>query len=221
MKTTIKENLNKTNTAKVEAQKAAARKAELDAIEPKNIIDSISEIGQSQIRVNRDEEGNVNGINGGKYLQVRLPNGKLISGKTKEELEAVKSRIEKGIEGDGLLHKVVVIDGMPCECVGATEEELEADIKAAENYAQAHKHTVLRDAVVGVELLEAEINPNEAEQVEVEGRTFIILYHSKQLIDLDGNEINNIDHIKSQLTQEEVKSELLKDLPAILRAKRG
>lgn len=221
MKNTIKENLNKTNAAKEAAQKAAARKAELDAIEPRNIIDSITEVGQGEIHIDRDEEGNVKGVNGGKYLQSRLPNGTIIAAKSKEELNAIKARIENGIQGDGLLHKVVVINGMPCECVGKTEEELEADIKAAENYAQAHKNTVLRDAIVGEELLEAEINPKEAEQVEVEGRTFIILYHSKQLIDLEGNEINNIDHIKSSLTQEEVKSELLKDLPAILRARRG
>lgn len=219
MKNTIKANLAKTNQAKAEAAAAAARQAELDAIQPKNIIDSITEVAEGEIRVDRTEEGNLKGVNGGNYIQVTLDGHTTIAAKSQEEVEAIKARLEKGIQGDGLLHKVLFIDGIKCECVGATEEELEADIRAAENYARAHHHHVLRDAPVGEELHEAEIKPNDAEQVEVKGTTLILLYNTKQLIDLEGNEVANLDHIKSPLTREEIKAALLKDAEAIISAR--
>lgn len=221
MKNTIKANLAKTNQAKVEAAEKAARQAELDAIQPRNIIDSITEVAEGEIRVDRNEEGGLKGVNGGGYIQVTLDGQHTIAAKTKEEVEAIKARLEKGIEGDGLLHKTLFIDGMKCECVGATEEELEADIKAAENYAQAHKLHVLRDAPVGEELHEAEIKPADAEQIDLEGMTFILLYGTKQLIDLEGNEVANLDHIKSPLTREDIKAALLKDIDTVIAARRA
>ena len=221
MKNTIKANLAKTNQAKVEAAEKAARQAELDAIQPRNIIDSITEVAEGEIRVDRNEEGGLKGVNGGGYIQVTLDGQHTIAAKTKEEVEAIKARLEKGIEGDGLLHKTLFIDGMKCECVGATEEELEADIKAAENYAQAHKLHVLRDAPVGEELHEAEIKPADAEQIDLEGMTFILLYETKQLIDLEGNEVANLDHIKSPLTREDIKAALLKDIDTVIAARRA
>lgn len=204
MKNKIKEVRAKELKAKQEADAAAARKAELDAIKSKNILDSMDEIANGEVRVYRDEDGTAKATNGGEYIQVPV-NGSIIAAKTQEEINAIKERIERGITGDGLLHKTVMINGKSCDCVGATEEELEADIKAAENYAKAHGANILRDPDIGEQLVDAEYARDDLEQIEINGRTYVLCYSGKYIMDLQGNTLVSLDDIKEKLGRESIK----------------
>lgn len=208
MKNTIKTNRAAELKTKKAEEAAAARKAELDAISPKNIVDTMDEVVDKSARSYRDENGNARGTNGGKYIQIPV-NGTVIAAKSQEDINKIKKRMEDGIEGDGLLHKTVTIDGKQCDCVGATEEELEEDIKAAENYAKAHGANILRDIDIAEQLTEAEYSKDDLEQIDVNGSTYMLCYSGKYIMDLSGNTVANLDDIEDKLSRSSVKTILI------------
>ena len=209
MKNTIKNNRTAELEAKKLAEAEAARKAELDAIEPKDIPATMDDIEGKVAHTYRNEEGVALNVTGGAYIQIPSGKGGTIAAKTQEELDAIKARMEQGIEGDQLLHKVVVINGVRCECVGATEEELEADIKAAENYAKAHPTNMLRDTDVAEQLLDAEYKKEDLEQVEVNGKTYLVSYKEKRVMNLDGTTAANLEDIPEELSRASIKTILV------------
>ena len=209
MKNTIKTNRSAELEAKKVAEAEAARKAELDAIQPKDIVGTMDDVENNIANMYRDEEGNARNVRGGAYVQIPSKNGGTIAAKTQEELEVIKAREENGIQGDQLLHKVVVINGISCECVGATEEELEADIKAAENYAKAHPTHMFRDTDIAEQLLDAEYKQEDLEQVEVNGETYLISYAEKRVMNLDGTTAVNLEDIPENLSRASMKTILV------------
>lgn len=209
MKNTIKNNRTAELEAKKLAEAEALRKAELDAIQPKDIPATMDDIKGKVAHTYRNEEGVALNVTGGAYIQIPSGKGGTIAAKTQEELDAIKARMERGIEGDQLLHKVVVINGISCECVGATEEELEADIKAAENYAKAHPTHMLRDTDVAEQLLDAEYKKEDLEQVEVNGKTYLVSYKEKRVMNLDGTTAANLEDIPEELSRASIKTILV------------
>ena len=209
MKNTIKNNRANEIKAEEEARKTAERQAELDAIEPKDIVTTMDEVADGTAHAYRDEEGNARGTNGGDYIQVPVGTGKTIAAKTQEEIDAIKDRMNRGIEGDGLLHKIVMIGGKQCDCVGATEEELAEDIKKAENYAKAHGMNILRDIDIAEQLVDAEYKKEDLEQIEVKGITYLISYGEKRVMRLDGTTVVDLGNITSTLSKEDIKTILM------------
>ena len=220
MNNKIKKNREAEVVARREAEVAAAKEARLAAIEPRDIVATMDEVTNHIARCDRDENGNPRGTNGGKYYQEPVNvNGNFvtIAAKDKEGLDKIKEDMEKGLSGDGKFHKVVTINGMKCECVGATEEELEADIAAAEDYAQAHRlGSVFKDIDVAEQLVDAEFNKKDLEQIEVNGQRFLLSYDGNYVMDLEGNTIVDLSNIKSKLSREDVKTLLLEKLPVEL-----
>ena len=212
MKNTIKTN----RTAELEAKKAAEaqakRQAELDAITPKNIVETMDDVEKKVAHTYRDAEGIARNVTGGAYLQVPGKNGMTIAAKTQAELDAIKTREEQGIEGDQLLHKIVTINGQRCDCVGATEEELEADIRAAENFAKAHPHNMLRDLDTAEQLIDADYKAKNLEQVEVNGKTYLVSYEENRVMNLDGTTAVNLDDIPEKLSRASMKTILVERL---------
>lgn len=205
----IKNTREKELEARREAQRVAARQAELEAVEPKNIIDTMNDIG-SQIVVCRDDEGAIIGVNGGKYYQVPIEGGTgTIASKTEAGLEHIRERMSRGIMGDGLLHKLVIIRGLLVDCVGATEQELEDDIRHAEEFAQAHGNNMVRNTDIAEQLVDAGYAPEDLEQIEVEGETYILVYPEKRLMDFYGNTLVECEDITSTLQRKELKAILL------------
>lgn len=209
MKNTIKNNRTAELEAKKIAEAEALRKAELDAIQPKDIPATMDDIEGNVAHTYRNEEGVALNVAGGVYIQIPSGKGGTIAAKTQEELDTIKARMEQGIEGDQLLHKTVVINGISCECVGATEEELEADIKAAENYAKAHPTHMLRDTDVAEQLLDAEYKKEDLEQVEVNGKTYLVSYKEKRVMNLDGTTAANLEDIPEELGRASIKTILV------------
>ena len=209
MKNTIKTNRQNEIKAAEEARKAAARKAELDAIEPKDIVGTMDEVAEGSAHSYRDTNGNAVGTYGGDYTHQDRVNGKIIAAKSQEELDAIKERMSRGIEGDGLLHQIVVIEGHQCECVGATEEELAKDIEKAENYVKAHGKNIIRDIDIAEQLADAGYAKENLEQVEVKGKTEIIAYDEKRIMDLQGNTVANVEDIEDELSRKSVKTILV------------
>ncbi len=209
MKNRILENRQNEIKAAAEAKKAAERKAELDAIQPKDIVGTMEDVSNNVAHVYRDEEGNAKNVTGGAYLQVPSAHGGTIAAKTQEELDAIKTREANGITGDQLLHKTVVIGGIPCDCVGATEEELEADIIAAEKYARAHPNNMLRDTDVAEQLVEAEYKQEELEQIELKGHTYLLSYAERRIMKLDGTTAVDLDDIPEKLGRDSIKTILV------------
>ena len=212
MKNTILENRKAELKASEEAKQAAARQAELDAIEPKDIVATMDEVTEGTLHSYRNEEGYACGTNGGAYIQVPDGKGGTIAASSQEEINTIKERMSRGIEGDGLLHEKVVICGMLCDCVGRTEEELEADKKAAENCAKAHGLNILRDVDVAEQLVEADFKKEDLEQIEHAGGTYLLSYEGKYIMDLEGNTVVSLDDIPDSLSKETVKMLLVERL---------
>jgi len=213
MKNTIKENRAAELAAKKAAEAQAARQAELDAIEPKDIVATMDEVVEGTAHSYRNEDGVAIGTNGGQYIQVPVGPNSTIAASSQEEIEAIKERMDRGIQGDGMLHKVLRIEGamnMLCDCCGRTEEELNADIKAAENYAKAHGCHIIRDIDVAEQLVDAEYTKEDLEQIEVYGITYLISYSEKRAMDLQGNTVESLDGYTSNFTKEDVKSLLVR-----------
>ena len=92
MKNTIKTNRTAELENKKAAEAAAKRKAELDAIQPKNIVETMDDVENKVVHTYRDEQGKATNVTGGAYLQVPSKNGGTIAAKTQEELDAIKER---------------------------------------------------------------------------------------------------------------------------------
>ena len=212
MKNRILTNRQNEIKAAKEAKAAAERKAELDAIQPKDIVGTMEDVSNNVAHVYRDEEGNAKNVTGGAYLQVPSARGGTIAAKTQEELDAIKAREANGITGDQLLHKTVTIGGIQCDCVGATEEELEADIIAAEKYARAHPNNMLRDTDVAEQLVEAEYKQEELEQIELKGHTYLLSYAERRIMKLDGTTAVDLDDIPEKLGKSSIKTILISRL---------
>lgn len=179
--TSIKTTRAKELEIKNAAEAAAARKAELEAIEEVDSFGTIEAVKDGKLASVADEEDNLLGIEGGKY-HTTVVNGKAISAKTVEELDEIKARMANGIEGDGLLHKTVYILGIPCDVHGRTEEELEADLRAAEKAAYAHRDHMFRD-VLEAEALNADgYTEKDGKEITVRGRTCLILWDEQRVI---------------------------------------
>lgn len=215
MKNRIKENRLAEVAAREEARKAEARKARLDAIEPIDIVDTMDEVANDIAHSVRDEEGNSLGVNGGKLYQtpIRKEDGTwtTIAAGSPEALNTLKTNIEDGLSGDGRFHKLVYINGMPCDCVGSTLEELEEDIKSAENYAKAHINgSVSRDLDVAEQLVDAGYIKEDLEQVVGDdGDRYLICYDGNYIMTLDGETVVNLEDLKSNLCREDVKKLLI------------
>lgn len=221
MKNNIKERRAAEVAQKEAEAKELARVNRLKAVKKVDIVGTMDEVTNNTARCVRDENGNPKGTNGGKYLQEPVNiNGKFvtIAAKTQEELDELKENIaNNGLSGDGKFHKIVTICGMKCECVGATLEELEADIAAAEEYAEAHKNgSVFTDIDVAEQLVDAEFKKEDLEEVKCKGERFLLSYEGNFIMDLNGNTIVNLDNIKSKLSREDVKTLLVEKLETVL-----
>ena len=218
MKNTIK--MNRENEIKAkEAAKAAKEKEEaLKDIKPLNIVETLKQLEDSKTdaRVVCDKDGNPIAVCGGKYL-CESYKGEIIGAETQEGLDAIKARIDKGIHGDGLLHKLVTINGKSVPCVGATEEELDADILSAEKYSRAHPTNPRKELTVATMLKEAGYKAENLEQITVNSVDYLIVYKGLEgeqnlVIDLEGHAIVNLDNIKDKLSRETVKLLLVERL---------
>ena len=219
----IKEKLELRKAQKEEAAKAAEaakkaeeRKAYLDSLPQKDIVDRMADIRDGSVRIVRDDNDNLQGINGGKYLQV-LYKGKMISASTHEELESIKKRIDNSIYGDGMLYREVIIDGLPCQCVGETIEELEADIKAAEEFAaQRRLYSMFKGDPAAEKYEEAGILEKDLEHLKKDDKytDSLIYYPEKLAMDLDGNPQVDLDDLESDLSRTDNKNLLVQRLEA-------
>ena len=209
MKKTIKENRSAELEAKKAAKAAAERQAELDAIQPKDIVETMDDIVNNVVDVYYDEEGNARNVRGGAYIQIPSINGGTIAAKTQEELDIIKERESRGIMGDGKLHKTLIINGLSCDCCGATEEELEKDIRDAENYAKAHPTHMLRDTNTSKQLVGADYKKEDLEQIEVNSVTYLISYSEKRVMNLDGTTAVDLDDIPEKLSRASIKTILI------------
>ena len=203
--------------AKQEAKKAADKQARLDAIKPIDVVETIDEVVSKEARTYRDEEGNSLGTNGGKlYQKPAVINGErtTIAADSLEALEALDEAIKNGLSGDGKYHKMLQIGGLWCDCVGATPEELEADIAAAEDYAKKHsKGSILRDIDTAEQLVDAGYSKEELEQIDgKDGCRYLIFYGEKRIMAESGETIVSLEDLSSELSRADMKTLLVERL---------
>ncbi len=218
MKNTIKMNRTNEINAKKAAEAAAAHEAALKDIKPLNIVETLKQLEEQKTdaRVVCDKDGNPVAVCGGKYL-CEVYKGEVIGATTQEKLDAIKTRIDNGIHGDGLLHKMVTVNGKSIPCVGATEKEIEADIKSIEVYSKEHPTEPRRDITVATMLKEAGYKSENLEQITVEGKDYLLVYEGLEgeknlVMDLDGNSVVSLNDIPDELRKETVKMLLLERL---------
>lgn len=210
--------------AKQEAKRVAAEKAEIEAVEPIDLVQTMDEVTENTARAVRNEAGNSVGTNGGKYYQkpVEGPGGQptTIAADSLEEIERIEEAIKNGLAGDGKYHKTVTIAGLQCECVGATPEELEADILAAKKYAQAHsKGCILRDIDIAEQLVDAEYSKKDLEEYKSEANNgrYLICYDGNYIMDLNGNTKVSLEDLTSKLSKEDAKKLLIERLENVIK----
>ena len=218
MKNTIKMNRTNEINAKKAAEAAAAHEAALKDIKPLNIVETLKQLEEEKTdaRVVCDKDGNPIAVCGGKYL-CESYKGEVIGATTQEKLDAIKARIDNGIHGDGLLHKMVTVNGKSIPCVGATEKEIDADIKSIEVYSKEHPVEPRRDLTVATMLKEAGYKSANLEQIAVEGKDYLLVYEGLEgeknlVMDLEGNSIVSLQDIPDELCRETVKKLLLERL---------
>lgn len=232
MKKTMKEIRAEELKAREEAaqkqQKEAARQAhiaELEALPEKNSVDAISEVREGLVRADRDANGNLKGVNGGKYITKNI-NGKLITAATEEELKAIEERMKKGIDGDGYLTRKVIILGQIVFLKGRTEEELEEDLRAAEKDIYSHKGHHLSDVDIGDAANASGYTEDDLEEVTVKGHKFLICYSEFRAIDLEFNkfatavEVTDMPSIVKSNNREEIKKLIIERLEVFIDSKR-
>ena len=210
--------------AKQEAIRVAAEKAEIEAVEPIDLVQTMDEVTGNVARTYRNEEGYSQGTNGGKYYQKPVigADGQptTIAADSLEEIERIEEAIKNGLAGDGKYHKILTIGGLQCECVGTTPEELEADILAAKKYAQAHsKGSILKDIDVAEQLVDAEYSKKDLEEYKSEqnnGR-YLICYDGNYIMDLDGNTKVTLEDLTSKLSKEDAKKLLIERLENVIK----
>lgn len=220
MKNRIKETRKAEVEARREAKKAAERKAILDAVETVDLVGTMKEVYKHSNRTERDEEGNAIGNNGGKYLQARVYlNGEwtTVAAETPEELAEIKKNVESGLlQGDGMFHKRIIIDGFPCDCCGKTLGELEEDILEAEKYARAHcKGDPIRDIDIAEQLIDAGYLYLDLEEVRgSDDCRYLLDYEDRYIMTTGGETVADLDDIKSDLFKEDIKTLLVERLEA-------
>ncbi len=232
MKKTMKEIRAEELKAREEAaqkqQEEEARQAhiaELEALPEKNSVDAIREVREGLVRADRDANGRLKGINGGKYITKNI-NGKLITAETEEELKAIEERMEKGIEGDGYLTRVVIIRGQSVSLKGKTEEELEEDLRAAERDLYSHKGHHLFDIDIADAANASGYTEDDLEEVTVKGHKFFICYPEFRAIDLEFNkyatavEVTDMPSIVKSNNREEIKKLIIERLEVFVNSKR-
>lgn len=210
--------------AQAETDRQAAIQAEIDAVEPIDLVQTMDEVTGNVARTYRNEEGCSYGTNGGKYYQKPVigADGQptTIAADSLEEIERIEEAIKNGLAGDGKYHKMLTIGGLQCECVGATPEELEADIVAAKKYAQAHSEgSILRDIDVAEQLVDAEYNKKDLEEYKSEANNdrYLICYDGNYIMDLDGNTQVTLEDLTSKLSREDVKKLLIERLENVIK----
>lgn len=218
MKNTIKVNRTNELNAKKAAEAAAAHEAALKDIKPLNIVETLKQLEEQKTdaRVVCDKDGNPVAVCGGKYL-CEVYKGEVIGATTQEKLDAIKTRIDNGIHGDGLLHKMVTVNGKSIPCVGATEKEIDADIKSIEVYSKEHPVEPRRDLTVATMLKEAGYKSANLEQLTIEGKDYLLVYEGLEgeknlVMDLEGNSVVSLNDIPDELRKETVKMLLLERL---------
>ena len=216
MKNSIKERRAAELEAKKAAEKEAAKQARLEAIQPIDIIGTMDEVASNEARSYRDEDGNAIGTNGGKLYQKPITlNGQraTLAAETPEALAAMEEAVANGLSGDGKFHKIVYIHGKACDCVGSTPEELEADIAAAEDYAQKHINgDVITDIDVAEQLVDAEYKKEDLEEIKQGCGRYILSYDGKYIMKLGGETVANLEDISSELSRKDIKTLLLERL---------
>ena len=233
MKNTIK--MNRTN--EIEAKKAAeaaAKKAEaLKDVKPLNIVETLKQLEEAKTdaKVVCDKDGNPVAVCGGKYL-CELYKGEVIGAETQEQLDAIKARVDKGIHGDGLLHKMVNINGKNIPCVGKTEKEIDKDVESLEVYSKEHPAEPRRDLTIATMLKEAGYVSANLEQVTVSGNDYLLVYEDSDkvanyIMDLNGTTVTDKDgkkvdlsDIEDTLSRKTVKILLLERLNKALASKK-
>ena len=233
MKNTIKMNRTNELKAKEEARLAAEKEAALKEVKPLNIVETLKQLedAKTDAKVVCDKDGNPIAVCGGKYL-CEMYKGEVIGATTQEKLDAIKARIDKGIHGDGLLHKMVTINGKNIPCVGATIEEIEKDIHSLEVYSKEHPTEPRRDLTVATMLKDAGFKSENLEQVTVAGADYLIVYVDPDNIknyvmdlngatvkDKDGKEVNLSD-IEDELSRKTIKILLLERLNKAVNSKK-
>lgn len=225
MKNTIK--MNRENEIKAkEAAKAAKEKEEaLKDIKPLNIVETLKQLEdeKTDAKVVCDKDGNPIAVCGGKYL-CEMYKGEVIGATTQEKLDAIKARIDKGIHGDGLLHKMVTINGKVLPCVGASVAEIEKDVRSLEIYSKEHPEEPRRDLTVATMLKEAGFKSEDLEQVTVSGSDYLLVYADPDggknyVMNLDGSTVKckdgkevSLSDIEDELSRKTVKILLLERL---------
>ena len=209
--------------AKQEAKKAADRQARLDAIEPKDIVQTMDSVSSGWIRPYYNENGTCIGVDGGALYQKPITvDGKqiFIAAESPQALAEKEEQIKNGMQGDGYYHQKlnIVINGKTfpyCSCAGKTIEELEQDIINAENYAKEHINgCVIYDADVANQLIDAGYDKTELEQITgKDGCIYVLSYTEKRMMvgsgaDL-GETVANLDDIDSELSRKDIKTILL------------
>lgn len=233
MKNTIK--MNRTNELKAkEAERLAAEKeAALKDVKPLNIVETLKQLedAKTDAKVVCDKDGNPIAVCGGKYL-CEMYKGEVIGATTQENLDAIKARIDKGIHGDGLLHKMVTINGKNIPCVGSSIEEIEEDIRSLEIYSKEHPTEPRRDLTVATMLKEAGFKSADLEQVTLSNNDYLLVYadpdglknyvmglDGSTITDKDGKEVNLSD-IEDKLSRKTIKILLLERLNKAITSKK-
>ena len=233
MKNTIKMNRTNEINAKKAAEEAAKKEAALKAVKPLNIVETLKQLedAKTDAKVVCDKDGNPVAVCGGKYL-CEVYKGEVIGALTQEKLDAIKARIDKGIHGDGLLHKMVAINGKSIPCVGTSEEEIDADVQSLEVYAKQHPAEPRRDLTVATMLKDAGYKSENLEQVTAQGTDYLLVYedgdglknyvmdlNGATVKDKDGKEVNLSD-IEDKLSRKTVKILLLERLNKVVASKK-
>ena len=233
MKNTIKTNRTNEINAKKAAEEAAKKAQALKEIKPLNIVETLKQLEESKTdaKVVCDKDGNPVAVCGGKYL-CEVYKGEVIGAETQEQLNAIKARVDKGIHGDGLLHKMVTINGKNIPCVGKTEKEIDKDVESLEIYSKQHPAEPRRDLTVATMLQEAGYKAENIEQVTVQGNDYLLVYEDgdglkNYMMDLNGSTIKdknnkevNLNDIEDELSRKTVKILLLERLEKAVASKK-
>lgn len=211
MKNLLIENLK----AKMEAETKAAEEERLDNLPEASLQDDMHAVATNKLNVVEIDNVPVGGSNGELWTIV---NGKPIFGNSQEELEATKDRMSRGIQGDGYLYKELELNGHKVVCKGKTEEELNADILAAKEFAATHRNTSWEQAAMSaVTFVGANYKPEDVEEVEVLGYSVYIIYPQKLVVDGNFEIMADLSEITSELNKQDIKTLLVHKVEDIIK----
>ena len=202
----------------IREEKERLEREELEKIEPIKIEDNIERIINKEIRVVRDEDGKAIALNGGKLLQKEV-NGLIIAASSIEELEKLEEEINQGKQGDGNFHKTLFMpNGIYCDCVGETMEDLAIDILEAKKEYKRTNGYPLKYAEKAEEANDAGYTKQDLKHFvyEQKQKDFFIDYKCTCVRDINWTKIVNLDNIKSKLNREDVDNLLMEKLANFL-----